>query len=427
LDRFVNYDAVVTAPGSLGDFNPMLGIARRLQSLGRRVLMIGAEPYLPLAVRAGLDVRALVSTEDFQSSVSNPDLWHPRHGLRLIFDKMVGEGIEGHYRWLEENFDPSKTILVSHMLDFAGRVYRDRHPECRQATVLLSPSVLRSIQDPPRLTSFGLEKRLPPMLVDLLYRVGDAWIDRLAGKHVNRLRASVGLGKIKRVANRWWHSPDLSIAMFPNWFIGDERLLEGGNLTVGFPLTDSGDVLPPEVEAEVNRIFALFGSARPVLFAPGSAHYQAGPFLKIASDACQQLQLPAILISTNPDEIPKNLPSNVVAASYLPFSKVLHHCHAVVHHGGIGTTSQCLQAGVPQLVLPMAFDQFDNADRVQRLGCGLWFPKRRMSVTRMVDYLQRLPQSSKQSSQIAKHFLPNDDACLRAAEAIMHLYERNRQ
>ena len=40
----------------------------------------------------------------------------------------------------------------------------------------------------------------------------------------------------------------------------------------------------------------------------------------------------------------------------------------MVHHGGIGTTAQALAAGVPQLIMPLAHDQPDNAARVQRLG-----------------------------------------------------------
>jgi rhamnosyltransferase subunit B len=43
---------------------------------------------------------------------------------------------------------------------------------------------------------------------------------------------------------------------------------------------------------------------------------------------------------------------------------------AMVHHGGIGTTGQLLTAGVPQLVVPMSFDQPDNAYRVECLGVG---------------------------------------------------------
>jgi UDP:flavonoid glycosyltransferase YjiC (YdhE family) len=44
----------------------------------------------------------------------------------------------------------------------------------------------------------------------------------------------------------------------------------------------------------------------------------------------------------------------------------------MIHHGGIGTAAQCFAAGVPQLMMPMAFDQPDNALRAQTLGVARW-------------------------------------------------------
>jgi UDP:flavonoid glycosyltransferase YjiC (YdhE family) len=77
-------------------------------------------------------------------------------------------------------------------------------------------------------------------------------------------------------------------------------------------------------------------------------------------------------VSTHDENFPRNLPSLIQTASYVPFGKLLRHCSAIVHHGGIGTTSQAFAAAAPQVVRPMAFDQFDNATRIERLGCGVW-------------------------------------------------------
>ena len=49
----------------------------------------------------------------------------------------------------------------------------------------------------------------------------------------------------------------------------------------------------------------------------------------------------------------------------------------IVHSGGIGTTAQALRSGHPQVVVPFAFDQFDNAERIARLGCGVELSKRK--------------------------------------------------
>jgi rhamnosyltransferase subunit B len=51
---------------------------------------------------------------------------------------------------------------------------------------------------------------------------------------------------------------------------------------------------------------------------------------------------------------------------------MLRRCAAIVHHGGIGTCAQGLAAGVPQLTMPMGFDQPDNSMRLWRLGVGRW-------------------------------------------------------
>src|SRR6202012_1799180 len=56
--------------------------------------------------------------------------------------------------------------------------------------------------------------------------------------------------------------------------------------------------------------------------------------------------------------------------AYVPLRALLPRCAALVHHGGIGTTAEALRAGVPQVIVPLAFDQFDNAARVRALGAG---------------------------------------------------------
>jgi len=54
----------------------------------------------------------------------------------------------------------------------------------------------------------------------------------------------------------------------------------------------------------------------------------------------------------------------------VPFSEVLPRAAAFVHHGGIGSIAQGLAGGAPQLVVPLAYDQPDNAIRVRGLGVG---------------------------------------------------------
>jgi UDP:flavonoid glycosyltransferase YjiC (YdhE family) len=55
-------------------------------------------------------------------------------------------------------------------------------------------------------------------------------------------------------------------------------------------------------------------------------------------------------------------------ARYAPFGVLLPQAAALVHHGGVGSSAQALRAGIPQLVLPVGYDQFDNALRLELLG-----------------------------------------------------------
>ena len=65
------------------------------------------------------------------------------------------------------------------------------------------------------------------------------------------------------------------------------------------------------------------------------------------------------------------LPESVRAHPWLPLTAALPHCAAVVHHGGAGTCLAALAAGLPQVILPQAADQFLNADSLVNRGCAM--------------------------------------------------------
>ncbi len=399
----------------------MLAIARQLRQSGYDVLFLAAERYLPMARRAGLAVKSLVTEEQFQRLTRNPRLWHPRHGARLIFREAVEHFLESHYDWLEAQCVPGKTVLVSHVLDFAGRVYRDRYPETPFVSVLPAPALLRSRRTPPRLSGKVWERWIPRGLIPPLYRAADAWIDSIGAQPINALRGRVGLPPVSRLLDKWWWSPDLVLGLFPDWFaIAVEDRLPQLEL-IGFPLADSADVLDPLVAQQLSELLESFGGRRPLVFAPGTAHEQAGRFLANAAAACQALNLPGILLSANIDEHPRRLPDGVVTAEYLPFSQLLPRSAAIIHHGGVGTTSQALRAGVPQIVLPMAFDQFDNAERVANLACGSWLPMNKQNAARLATHLRDLPRSSGGCAAVARRFAAQPPAAILAVDRIQRM------
>jgi UDP:flavonoid glycosyltransferase YjiC (YdhE family) len=57
--------------------------------------------------------------------------------------------------------------------------------------------------------------------------------------------------------------------------------------------------------------------------------------------------------------------------AYVSYADHLPRYDAVVHHAGAGIMNHCLLHGVPTVVLPQDFDQFDNAARLVTAGIAI--------------------------------------------------------
>ena len=65
------------------------------------------------------------------------------------------------------------------------------------------------------------------------------------------------------------------------------------------------------------------------------------------------------------------VPRNVRVAAWVPMSRLLPTCDVVAFHGGSGTMLAALSVGVPLIVMPVAADQPENADRCVAAGVGV--------------------------------------------------------
>ena len=80
------------------------------------------------------------------------------------------------------------------------------------------------------------------------------------------------------------------------------------------------------------------------------------------------------VVSTGPRHADYELAENMIGEEFLPQTSVLPHVDAVITHGGNNTTTECMWFGKPMLVLPIFWDQHDNAQRVHETGYGLRLP-----------------------------------------------------
>ncbi|HBJ35069.1 MAG TPA: hypothetical protein DDZ51_10005 [Planctomycetaceae bacterium] len=360
--------AIVSAPGSRGDVNPMVAIGRQLRNRGFDVVISLAEPYAGLAESAGLTPVVAIDEKRFGELLGSPEVWRPLSGLQIVLGGAASEYLVPHFELIQRLKRPGRTVLVSHPLDFASRIHRDLDPDTPLVDVVLSPMMIRDPNVPPRLSPWWFEPRKPPWLMRAGYWLGDhLLLDRYVGKSINNLRRSLSLPPVRRIMDRWWWSPDMILSLYPDWFGAVAPPSDGQWHPCGFPLDVNTFARPRDGKA-----FAVDASQskRPIFFTPGTAHRHAKKFFQMAIDVCQTLGMPAILATSHSDQLPTPLPPTIRGVGYVPLDQVLPHCSAIVHHGGIGTTAHAIASACPQVVLPMAFDQFHNGQRVQQLGLG---------------------------------------------------------
>jgi MGT family glycosyltransferase len=77
------------------------------------------------------------------------------------------------------------------------------------------------------------------------------------------------------------------------------------------------------------------------------------------------------VVSLGPRHDEITLPATMWGAEFLPQTELLPLVDLVITHGGNNTTTEALHFGRPMIVLPLFWDQYDNAQRVHERGFGV--------------------------------------------------------
>lgn len=379
---------VLATFGSYGDLNPFLALALELKRRGHDPVVATAEGYrrdvesrgLGFApVRPDLDRGDLALFERALDRVKGPEVI-----IREILTPRVRESYENL-----ERAAAGADLLLSHSLTYAAPVLAEKK-NMIWLSVVLQPLMFLSAEDPSVLAPapwLGALRPLGPAvnrLVFLLVKLaGSRW-----GDPVRALREELGLPRGADPLFDGQYSPYGTLALFSPLYGPPQLDWPENTLACGFPFLDSdigGKGLDPRLEAFLNA------GTPPVVFTLGSAAVMiAGDFFRNAAVAVKGHGVRAILLAGPAAKDLTDLPNGVEAFESAPYHDLFPRCAAVVHSGGIGTTAQALRAGVPQMIVPFAHDQFDNAARVARLGVGAALDGRNPTGRELAATLSRL-------------------------------------
>lgn len=381
---------LLCAAGTAGDVHPLLAIAHGMRSRGHDVTLLANPAYAKLAEEAGVEFAPVGTAEELHALEHDPRSWNYAFGWRHWLARCGAGMARELYHAIAERVEPGRTVVAGSYLTLGARLAQEKLG-LPGATLHLNSHTIRTIYNihsmPPPMF---LGPWVPRWLVRVEYWFADTfWIDPVVRGELNRCRKELGLPSLRRVANGWWHSPDLVIGLFPEWWCPPQPDWPPHVVLTDFPIWDRTETVP--IPAEINRF--LSAGSPPLLFTPGASGMNTTDYFATATAACTQLGCRGLLISKRGDVISPDLPPHMLAATYLPFRQVLPRVAGVVHHAGIGTTAQCLMAGVPQLVIPTLYNQPDTACRLELLGVARRLSPRLCTPFRLARELRGLLQS----------------------------------
>ena len=97
-----------------------------------------------------------------------------------------------------------------------------------------------------------------------------------------------------------------------------------------------------------------------------------------------------VIVSKGPQHDQLELASNMVGAEFLPQTSILPQVDLVITHGGNNTVTESLFFGKPMVVLPLFWDQYDNAQRVHDTGFGVRLDTYRHTREQLTGAIDRL-------------------------------------
>ena len=387
---------LLTTFGSHGDLFPFLAIGRALAARGHSC-RVATHPLFTADIEAsGLEATPVIADAPMAELLRHPDLFHRVRGP-LLGGRHLAAVMRGFARDLRRVVAESRPDAIVCHYGLSSARWVAEEAGIASVAAALAPVAWNSAADP--VPAYQVSPgRTRAAVARMVSRVADPALGAALGRWSLRLRRECGFADPRPMAASDPARRATRLSLFDEFRAGDMSLGlwaaafrpplpddPPGSVVCGFPWhTHPVGTLPERV------VSFLESGEPPIVFTLGSAavHHPRG-FFALAAAACERLGRRGILLTGRGGAQQANLPRDVIAVEWAPHALLFPRALVSVHHAGIGSTAEALRAGRPSVAIPHAFDQFNNAVRVERLGAGLMLARHHVTLHRLVAVLDR--------------------------------------
>lgn len=409
---------ILSTFGSFGDIHPYMAIALELLRRGHMPVIATMPGYHESIEAAGFafaPIRPDVPFPKEQTSELVEKIMEPKTGPRFLTEGLIFPAVRDSYADLLKVVEGAD-LLITHPAAPAGPLVA-RKTGMPWISTILAPFSFYSSYDPPVPPFWQWTRKLSVLGPDVMGFLLRVMKSTYKAKAVTEFRDELGLPDTGNPMFEGQHSPTLVLALFSELFGQRQPDWPKQTEITGFCFYD----VNPNVEIPIELMHFLDNGAPPIVFTLGSsAVWVARDFFEQSIKAAKLIGRRAVLLVGDERNLPHALPEGIIALDYLPYQTLLPRACAVVHHGGVGTTSHGLLAGVPTLIVPFAFDQSDNAEHALKMGTSRTLYRDKYDAPRVANELEELlrqPWYARRALEVSQR-LKQENGPARAADLI---------
>lgn len=331
--------------GTRGDVQPFAVLGKALKKRGHDVTISSAANFSSFIQSYGLDFvpvdadfQEILNSEEGKKMMSNP--FSARKHLNRLIYPMMQDALTKFYDLAKES------DMVLFHAKAMGDYYADGvHGKLIRTNVVPAIQATREFVNP-IVSSFNL----PSFLNKTSYKLTDLGL-KMMSKPINRFRKTMGLDAKYKKANL------PSVYGISNYFLPRPNDYPRNSHFTGFWFDNTDTAIEKEV------IDFISAGESPLLLTLGSMPFNNKiDLVKTLDRITNELKTRLLVVRgwglNDTSRIEKN--KNIRVIDTAPYDKLMPHVRAVIHHGGIGTISECMKAGKPFLTCPVLYPLGDQ-------------------------------------------------------------------